>query len=281
MLSFENFSFSYGSSDKKALCDINISFKTGTLSVVTGLSSSGKSTLLAAAAGIVPCCIKGRQSGHIFMDKTDISGVSPAKRARYIGYIGEDIDSQMVCVKVEDEIRFGLENFGYEKHIIEDRTENALKLLDIEDLRNRTIASLSGGQKQRTAIAAMTALMPPVLLLDNPAGALDPRGADELYALLSKLARGGITIITAEERSELFAPYADAIVLLEEGKLRAKGTPHEMYGKLAACKDFSYLDIMPKTVRFALELSRLTEKDAGTALTIDKACGMAEVFLSC
>lgn len=281
MLVFEDYSFVYDGAERAALCDVNLTVGEGTLFVATGLSSSGKSTLLGAIAGIVPFYTAGEQSGRILLDGEDISHMDPVQRAKTIGYIGEDILSQMVCAKVEDEIRFGLENLGCCAAEVGERAKYAMETLGITSLAERTISSLSGGQRQRTAIAAMIALMPPVLLLDNPAGALDPIGAEELYKLLKSLAKSGMTVVAAEERSELFAPYADCVLLLEDGRVAGIGSTESVYGELLTDGRSADYELVPKSARFTAELSRISCGDYVIAATAEKAAAFAKGMRLC
>ena len=274
MISMKDYSFKYDGCESYALSDINLTIEDSSLFIVTGLSGSGKSTILEAIAGIVPYCAAGEQSGLIMLDGEDISDCEPVRRAARIGYIGEDIMSQMVCAKVEDEIRFGLENLGIGAEDVEKRAKAAMETLGITSLAKRTISSLSGGQRQRTAIAAMIALMPPVLLLDNPAGALDPSGAEELYKVLKHLAENGMTIAAAEERSELFAPYADKILLLENGRAKYIGRAESVYQELLA-EGGAGRELVPKSARFTAELSRISHKECVIASTAEKAASFA------
>lgn len=280
MIVLDHFSFRYDGCEQYALRDINLTIEDSSLFIVTGLSSSGKSTFLEAIAGIVPFCTAGTQSGRILLEHEDISLMEPVQRAKRIGFIGEDIMAQMVCVKVEDEIRFGLENLGISADAVEKRAGEAMETLGITSLANRSISSLSGGQRQRTAIAAMTALMPPVLLLDNPAGALDPSGAEELYKIMKRLAGNGMTVIAAEERSELYAPYADKILLLEKGRAKCVGSTEAVYKELLT-EGGTNTELVPKTARFTAELSRMSHRECVIAATAEKAASFAMELSLC
>ena len=118
-----------------------------------------------------------------------------------VGEVFQDIDSQMVSSIVEDEILFGMENFGLPHDEIGRRLEDTLSLLGIEDLRRRQISSLSGGQKQKVAIAAILALQPDVILLDEPTGELDPESSVMIFELLKALNRDyGKTVVVVEQK---------------------------------------------------------------------------------
>lgn len=109
--------------------------------------------------------------------------------ARCVGEVFQDIDSQMVSSVVEDEILFGLENFGLPHDEIGRRVDEVLGMLQIEDLRFRQISTLSGGQKQKVAIAAILAMNPDIIVLDEPTGELDPESTVMIFEILRRLNR--------------------------------------------------------------------------------------------
>ena len=104
-----------------------------------------------------------------------------------VGSVFQDIESQITGYFVEDEILFGLENFGIPADQIERRITDSLETLGISELRHKEISSLSGGQKQKVVIAAILALEPEVLVLDEPTGELDPASSVQIFSLLKKL----------------------------------------------------------------------------------------------
>ncbi|MCQ2591107.1 MAG: energy-coupling factor ABC transporter ATP-binding protein, partial [Treponema sp.] len=129
-----------------------------------------------------------------------------------------DIESQLVSYFVEDEILFGLENFGVPAEEIEGRITSALDALGIGELRHREVASLSGGQKQKVVIAAILALEPDVLVLDEPTGELDPASSVQIFELLKKLnEEKGITIVVAEQKIMLLCEFVKKLIVLEKG----------------------------------------------------------------
>ena len=119
---------------------------------------------------------------------------------------------------MEDEILFGLENFGVPAEQIEGRITEALEALDISELRHREISTLSGGQKQKVVFAAILALQPEYLVLDEPTGELDPASSRQIFELLKKLnEEKGITIIIAEQKIMLLCEFVKKLIVLEKG----------------------------------------------------------------
>ena len=138
----------------------------------------------------------------------------------------------MVASVVEDEILFGLENFGVPHDEIEGRLVGALENVGIADLRDREIATLSGGQKQKVAIAAALALRPRVLVLDEPTAALDPVSSRSVFETLRRVNRDhGVTVIVIEQAVALLSAYCDRVVVLDHGRVALDGGPREVFAQ--------------------------------------------------
>ena len=166
-----------------ALSHINLSIERGDFLGIIGPSGAGKTTLACLFSGAIPHHYVGELSGTVQLFSHDTKALSLTDIARFVGLVMQDIDAQMVASVVEDELLFGLENFGVPAGDIPSRIEEALHRIGIESLRNRTIATLSGGQKQKVALAAIIALKPSVLVLDEPTCALDPASSRTIYEL--------------------------------------------------------------------------------------------------
>ncbi len=199
---------------------------------MTGASGAGKSTLTYAVSGLIPHHFTGDFYGSVTVNGLDTVEVKPEEIARFVGEVFQDIDSQMVSSIVEDEILFGMENFGLPHDEIGRRLEDTLSLLGIEDLRRRQISSLSGGQKQKVAIAAILALQPDVILLDEPTGELDPESSVMIFELLKALNRDyGKTVVVVEQKIMLLCSYVNRIILMEKGRVAFDGPTGAVAGK--------------------------------------------------
>ena len=152
--------------------------------------------------------------GSVKVDNTDTFDTTPGSLSLKIGSL-QDIDSQMVSSVVEDEILYGLENFSVPGDEIEERLLSALEAVGILPLRYRTIDSLSGGQKQKVAIAAIIALRPKVLILDEPTSELDPKSSEQIFDLLKELnEKYGITIVVIEQKIMLLSEYVKKLAVM-------------------------------------------------------------------
>lgn len=220
MIEIRGLSFKYKNAEKSALVGIDMSIEDGDFVGIIGASGAGKTTLLYSINAIIPHYIKGDYYGNVSIDGVDTFEKNPAEFALSVGTVMQDIDSQMVAAEVEDEILYGLENFGVAHDEIPQRISNALSLVGIEELRHREISSLSGGQKQKVAIAAITALRPKILLLDEPTGELDPQSSRQIFTMLKKLnEEQGMTIICVEQKIMLLCEFAKKLAVMEQGKL--------------------------------------------------------------
>ncbi|MCR4630447.1 MAG: ATP-binding cassette domain-containing protein [Treponema sp.] len=229
MVEISNLTFKYEGSQKNALENINLHVNKGDFLGIIGESGAGKTTLCSAINALIPHHFKGDYYGSVKVDGQDTFDIAPGLLALKVGSVFQDIDSQMLSTFVEDEILFGLENFGVPKDQIERRLSQALKDIGIEDLRYREIASLSGGQKQKVAIASILALEPEVLLLDEPTGELDPASSRQIFQLLGHLNREkGMTVIVVEQKIMLLCEFARTLAVMEGGKLAACGPVREV-----------------------------------------------------
>lgn len=229
MIEFKDFSFKYKKSKKNALNNINLSIKKGDFVGIIGNSGAGKSTFTYALNGVIPHHYEGDFYGEVRINGQDTVETSPSKLSLTVGSVFQDIDGQMVSSVVEDEILFGLENFGVQHEEIEKRITDILRMVGIEDIRYRNISTLSGGQKQKVAIAAVTALMPEILVLDEPTAELDPQSSLQIFNMLRMLnEKMGITVIVVEQKIMLLSEYTKRLLVINNGNIYLDGTPQEV-----------------------------------------------------
>ena len=229
MIEFKDFSFKYKKSENFALKEVSLSIKKGEFIGIIGNSGAGKSTFTYALNGIIPHHFEGDFYGEVNVNGLDTVESSPSQLALSVGSVFQDIDGQMVSSVVEDEILFGLENFGVPHAEIEKRITDILKMVGIEDLRYRNISTLSGGQKQKVAIAAVAALMPDILVLDEPTAELDPQSSLQIYSMLRMLnEKMRITIIVVEQKIMLLSEFSKRLLIINEGSIFLDGMPQEV-----------------------------------------------------
>ena len=203
-----------------ALKDVSLSIESGEFVGIIGPSGSGKTTLASLFSGAIPHHYSGELSGSVKIAGQDTKNLALTNIACLIGSVIQDIDAQMVAANVEDEILFGLENFGVAHSEMPSRIDEALQIVGISDLRNRDLDTLSGGQKQKVAIAAILALKPKVMVLDEPTCALDPVSSKMIFSILKDLNKNfGITVVVIEQKVALLSEYCKRLVVLSNGTL--------------------------------------------------------------
>ena len=218
MIEIQELTFKYTDSKKNALENITLNIEKGDFVGIIGESGAGKTTFCNCLNGLIPHHYTGDFYGSVKVEGQDTFEIKPDKLALKVGSVFQDIESQIVSYFVEDEILFGLENFGVPVDQIEARITSALEALEITDLRHREISTLSGGQKQKVVFAAILALEPDYLVLDEPTGELDPASSLQIFKLLKKLnEEKGITIIIAEQKIMLLCEFAKKLLVLEKG----------------------------------------------------------------
>lgn len=218
MIEIQELTFKYAGAKENALNNITLKIEKGDFVGIIGESGAGKTTLCNCMNALIPHHYRGDYYGSVKVDGTDTFDTNTSTLALKVGSVFQDIESQLVTSFVEEEILFGLENFGVPQNEIENRITSALDSLGITELRHRELSSLSGGQKQKVVIAAILAIEPDILILDEPTGELDPASSVQIFSLLKKLnEEKGITVVIAEQKIMLLCEYVKKLIVLEKG----------------------------------------------------------------
>nr|WP_318659105.1 ABC transporter ATP-binding protein [uncultured Treponema sp.] len=218
MIEIQELTFKYAGAKENALNNITLKIEKGDFVGIIGESGAGKTTLCNCMNALIPHHYRGDYYGSVKVDGTDTFDTNTSTLALKVGSVFQDIESQLVTSFIEEEILFGLENFGVPQNEIENRITSALDSLGITELRHRELSSLSGGQKQKVVIAAILAIEPDILILDEPTGELDPASSVQIFSLLKKLnEEKGITVVIAEQKIMLLCEYVKKLIVLEKG----------------------------------------------------------------
>jgi len=210
--------YSYPGAASPSLRSVDLDIEPG-LTLVAGGSGGGKSTLLRLLNGLVPQFHGGRISGTATVAGLDPMRTPIPRLAGRVGLVFQDVETQSVYGTVEREVAFGLENAAMGRAEMHDRVDEALASLSISHLRSRRLATLSGGERQRVQLAAVLALRPQIVALDEPTSQLDPEGAEAVLAACRRLARDGRAIVVAEHRLESMLPAADVLLFVDGGRV--------------------------------------------------------------
>ena len=251
LFEIRNLTFTYPDQEKPALTDLNFSLKQGEFLVVCGKSGCGKSTLLRHfKTAMAPY---GERKGQILFEGRELDAVSVREQGARIGYVLQSPDNQLVTDKVWYELAFGLENLGYETGTIRLRVAEMASFFGIQTWFEKNVEELSGGQKQLLNLAAVMAMQPDLLVLDEPTSQLDPLAAGDFLATLRKInAELGTTILLIEHRLEEVLAYADRVLVMENGGILALDAPEKLPSLI---RDNDMFQAMPVPMRIFEELS--------------------------
>jgi len=225
----KNLSYTYPGGTKPSISDISIKVEKGEFVLITGPSGCGKTTLCRCFNGLIPHFYQGELKGEITVAGIDTTTHETHAMAKSVGLVFQNPENQLFALSIEKDVAFGLENLGLPREEMRKRVDWALKLTDIYDLRERSPHEVSGGQQQRVAIAAVLAMQPEIIVLDEPTSFLDPLSAEKIFEVIHDLNKKlGITVVLVEHRLDLTAKYADHIIIMNEGKVCFDGDPREI-----------------------------------------------------
>ena len=270
MIQIRDLSFTYQDEKKPALADINLSVSAGEFVGIIGPAGAGKTTLARVISGIVPHHYRGDFYGSAAVNGMDTVDTPLIDLSRLVGMVFQDVDSQIISPMVEDEILYGLENFGVPREEIPERVASALNKVGIADLRDRAVGSLSGGQRQKVAIASIIALQPKILVLDEPTGELDPHSSRVIFSLLKELnEEQGITVVLIEQKIMLLCEFARKLVVLNEGRIVEQG---ETRAVLAHSEQLEEIGVnCPRVTTLSRMLETRTGREIPACINLDEA----------
>jgi len=229
IIEVQGLTYSYPDSPTPSISDVNFVAEQGEFILVTGPSGCGKTTFCRCLNGLIP-----NSYGGTFQGKVMVEGSSTTKRpvhelAQRVGLVFQNPENELFCTSVEREVAFGLENLAIPRDELRPRVDEALSLVGISHLRDKSPEELSGGEQQKVAVAALLAMKPKVLVLDEPTANLDPLSAAAVMDVLTKINReSGVTVILVEHRLEMAAPHANRCVIFNEGKIAQDAHPSEV-----------------------------------------------------
>ena len=248
----------------KALDDVSLIIQDGEHIAVLGHNGCGKSTLAKHLnALLLPT------EGTVEVDAVDTANEADLWMIRQtVGMVFQNPDNQLIATTVEEDVAFGPENMGMSSELIRQRVDEALKLVDMADFKDKEPHLLSGGQKQRVAIAGVIAMRPKYIVFDEPTAMLDPQGRREVIETMQRLNKEeGLTIINITHFMEE-AVLADRVVVMENGKIVLVDIPRKVFSQVDLLKRMQ-LDVPP-----IMELAALLHKEknyiAADIMTIEE-----------
>ncbi len=273
MISIDDVTFRYDGGAGDVLKSVTLHIEKGGFVGIIGPSGAGKTTLLCTVNGIIPHHFKGDYYGAVTVDGRDTFDVSLTDLSLAVGTVFQDVESQLINAVVEDELYYGLENFGVPKAEADRRVAEVLRQIGIENLRRRDISSLSGGQKQKVAIAAVLVLRPQILLLDEPTGELDPVSSRQIFTLLKTLnEEQGITVVIVEQKIMLLSEFARDLAVVDKGEIKYCGPVREVLTHSAELEQMGVN--CPRVVTLSNELKAAGIEIDRLSVNVDEAEAM-------
>jgi energy-coupling factor transport system ATP-binding protein len=234
---------------------VDLHIQEGEFISILGATASGKSTLCLALNGVVPQSTGGVIKGQVVVDGLEVRRTPVSQMAMLVGLVFQNPEAQLFNLRVEEEVAFGLESLGYPPAEIRERMDWALDSVGLQGMEAHSPFDLSGGQKQRVAIAAVLAMTPKVLVLDEPTSSLDPVGKNEVLSVLHKLRQEkGLTIVLVEQDTEVLTEFSDRVAVLHEGRIADLDQPDKVFSKVNWLDEIGVR--VPQMSRVARELNR-------------------------
>ena len=221
----QDVSYTYDGNSEKALDGLSLKIRRGAKVAFMGGNGSGKSTFFLCLNGI-----RRPDGGTIYIDGKPVEytrkGLLDVRGK--VGIVFQEPDSQLFSASVYEEISFGILNLGADEDTARREVERVIEELEITPFQDRPAHALSGGQKKQVAIADILVMHPEVMILDEPAAALDPKHTKKVQEIVDRLSGKGITVLMATHDIDYAYAWADEIVLMHEGKVIRQGPPVEV-----------------------------------------------------
>lgn len=230
----QDVSFTYEGNEEKALEGLDLKIRRGSRVAFMGGNGSGKSTFFLCLNGIRKpdsgrICIDGKPIEYTRKGLLDVRGK--------VGIVFQEPDNQLFSASVYEEISFGILNLGADEETARREVDQVIGELEITPFKDRPAHALSGGQKKQVAIADILVMHPEVMILDEPAAALDPAHTRKVHQIVDRLTGKGITVLMATHDIDYAYRWADEIVLMHEGRVLRQGTPEAVCADRAALRE--------------------------------------------
>ncbi len=264
MIDAKNITFTYDEEEPKkyVLKELNLHIERGSFVAVLGHNGSGKSTLAKTFNGILL-----PSGGAVYvagMDTKDEDKIFDIRSTA--GMVFQNPDNQMVAAIVEDEVAFAPENLGVEPKEIRRRVDECLKTVNMLEFAKSSPSRLSGGQKQRVAIAAVLAMEPECIILDEPTAMLDPKGRREVIKTIKELNKSrNMTVVLITHFMEE-AALADRVIVMNHGKIEMDDVPQKIFSEVERIKKIG-LDV-PQVTELIFELKKQGIDLPGDIITV-------------
>lgn len=226
ILKAENLYYSYDDDNSHSLNGLSLEIKKGQKIAVMGANGSGKSTFFLCCTGILK-----PQKGQLFFKGKPYAydKKSLLELRSKVGIVFQDPDNQLFSASVYQEISFGILNLGVAPEEAKKEVEKVIDYLEITPFRHKPTHALSGGQKKQVSIADILVMHPDIIILDEPAAALDPKHTQMVNHIVDQMTEAGITVLMATHDVDYAYEWADEVILFHEGKVLLHGSPAQVF----------------------------------------------------
>lgn len=226
ILKAENLFYTYDDGKSHSLNGLSLEIRRGKKIAVMGPNGSGKSTFFLCCNGVYRPA-----SGTVYFhgEPVDYTRKGLLRLRQKVGIVFQDPDNQLFSASVCQEIAFGLLNLGIPEKEARQEVERIMEEMEISSYRDRPTHALSGGQKKQVSIADILVMKPEIVILDEPAAALDPRHTELVNRAVDRMTRDGITVMMATHDVNYALEWADEVIVFRDGKAEAHGTPRQIF----------------------------------------------------
>jgi energy-coupling factor transporter ATP-binding protein EcfA2 len=219
-----NLCFRYPTRPDYALQNVNLEIQRGEFVAIIGQNGSGKTTLIKHFNGLLK-----PTSGQVVVDGKETTRFPTSQLARLVGYVFQNPDHQIFAETVRDELSFGPKNLGFSQERIDTAIKRVLENMDLEGLEEAMPFSLSRGQRQRVAVAAVLAMEPPILIIDEPTTGQDWKESISLMSLVDQLNSNGHTCIVTTHNMNLVSLFARRVIVMKNSELFLDGPTQDVF----------------------------------------------------
>lgn len=280
IVTFRDVSYQYAATESPALRGVSLEIFEGEYIGLMGLNGAGKTSLGLCLNGVIPHMLMGDFTGEVTVGDVNTADYPVREMSKLVGMVFDNPEFQMSQLTVGEEVALGLESLGTPPEEMRPIVAESLELVGLAGLEDRSPLELSGGQQQRLAVAAVLAMKPSILFMDEPTSNLDPVGKTDLFEIAARLNRDhGMTVVVAEHEVEVLAEYADRILVMADGELVMAGSPTEVLTRV------DELNALGLRVPEATQMAKILERDYGLwtgewPTTLEQALPATESLIS-
>lgn len=270
LIELRDYTWRYLNTREPALKAINLTIEEGSFVGIIGPNGAGKTTLAYSINGLIPGQYRGIKKGTVHVRGKEVEAYGSGALQRTVGMVFSDPEAQFTAMTVEDELVFGMENLGMTVPEIRERLEWVTELTGLTPLLEKPPYEISGGQKQRVALAAVLAMSPDVMVLDEPTSMLDPLSRKQVFDVLGRLkAEQANTIIVIEHSLEHLIPLSDRMILLHDGEVALDAETSAFFAQMDVVLEKEV--VPPGALHFFTELARAGVYSGQLPLTVEEA----------